>query len=43
MDMDLVPKYADENLVSANSKGITINPTQTQNLGLKTVDVKWGS
>ncbi|MBN6364874.1 Cation efflux system protein CusB precursor [Providencia rettgeri] len=42
MDMDLVPKYADENLASANSKGVTINPTQTQNLGLKTVDVKWG-
>lgn len=42
MDMDLVPKYADENLTSANSQGITINPTQTQNLGLKTVAVKWG-
>ncbi|HGN1706142.1 TPA: efflux RND transporter periplasmic adaptor subunit [Providencia rettgeri] len=42
MDMDLVPKYADENLTSANSKGITINPTQTQNLGLKTVAVEWG-
>ncbi|MGG4608041.1 efflux RND transporter periplasmic adaptor subunit [Providencia sp. Me31A] len=42
MDMDLVPKYADENHTSANSKGVTINPTQTQNLGLKTVAVEWG-
>ncbi|HDN2511500.1 TPA: efflux RND transporter periplasmic adaptor subunit [Providencia rettgeri] len=42
MDMDLVPKYADENQGSAKSKGVTINPTQTQNLGLKTVEVKWG-
>ncbi|EJD6584853.1 efflux RND transporter periplasmic adaptor subunit [Providencia rettgeri] len=42
MDMDLVPKYADENLASADSKGVTINPTQTQNLGVKTVAVKWG-
>ncbi|WP_369309905.1 efflux RND transporter periplasmic adaptor subunit [Providencia rettgeri] len=42
MDMDLVPKYADENQDSVDSQGITINPTQTQNLGLKTVEVKWG-
>ncbi|MCW2256350.1 Cu(I)/Ag(I) efflux system membrane fusion protein [Providencia alcalifaciens] len=42
MDMDLVPKYEDENASSANHKGMTINPAQIQNLGLKTVDVKWG-
>ncbi|MGO2303129.1 MAG: efflux RND transporter periplasmic adaptor subunit [Providencia sp.] len=42
MDMDLVPKYEDENSSSINTKGITINPAQTQNLGLKTVEVKWG-
>ncbi len=42
MDMDLVPKYEEEQLSSIHSQGITINPAQTQNLGLKTVDVKWG-
>lgn len=42
MDMDLVPKYEDENISSVNNEGITINPAQIQNLGLKTVDVKWG-
>ncbi|EKT55415.1 efflux RND transporter periplasmic adaptor subunit [Providencia burhodogranariea] len=42
MDMDLVPKYEDENVSSINNKGITINPAQIQNLGVKTVDVKWG-
>ena len=42
MDMDLVPKYEDENSPSTNKEGITINPAQTQNLGLKTVEVKWG-
>ncbi|NIH21365.1 efflux RND transporter periplasmic adaptor subunit [Providencia heimbachae] len=42
MDMDLVPKYEEEHSSSTHSQGITINPAQTQNLGLKTVDVKWG-
>lgn len=42
MDMDLVPKYSDENIPSENHKGITINAAQIQNLGLKTVEVKWG-
>lgn len=35
MDMDLVPKYADEN-DEKSSEGIRIDPTQVQNLGLKT-------
>jgi len=34
MDMDLVPKYADEG--GNDALGVTINPTQTQNLGLRT-------
>ncbi|MDR2081161.1 MAG: efflux RND transporter periplasmic adaptor subunit [Campylobacteraceae bacterium] len=33
MDMDLVPKYADE---TQTSKGIRIDPVQTQNIALKT-------
>lgn len=41
MDMDLVPKYADEG-GSENSNGIRINPTQVQNLGLKTEKVRTG-
>lgn len=35
MDMDLVPKYADES-GDESSGGIRIDPTQVQNLGLKT-------
>ncbi len=30
MDMDLVPKYADE---ESSASGVRIDPTQTQNLG----------
>ncbi len=41
MDMDLVPKYADEG-GSGNSNGIRIDPTQVQNLGLKTEKVRTG-
>lgn len=41
MDMDLVPKYADEE-GSENSNGIRIDPTQAQNLGLKTEKVRSG-
>jgi Cu(I)/Ag(I) efflux system membrane fusion protein len=37
MDMDLVPRYADEGL-----EGVRIDPTQTQNLGLKTALVTTG-
>lgn len=43
MDMDLMPKYADENTDSTQQNGITINPAQIQNLGLKTTEVTWGS
>jgi Cu(I)/Ag(I) efflux system membrane fusion protein len=39
MDMDLVPKYADE---TQDAPGIRIDPTQTQNLGLKTAPVRRG-
>ena len=42
MDMDLVPKYADEN-DSKSSAGIRIDPTQVQNLGLKTQKVTRGT
>lgn len=41
MDMDLVPKYADEG-DATNSNGIRIDPVQVQNLGLKTVNVSKG-
>lgn len=41
MDMDLVPKYADEN-DDKNGGGIRIDPTQVQNLGLKTQKVTRG-
>jgi hypothetical protein len=40
MDMDLVPKYADES--GKSSGGIRIDPTQVQNLGLKTQKVTRG-
>lgn len=43
MDMDLVPKYADEEIADGEQKpGIVIDPTQTQNLGLKTEKVRRG-
>lgn len=41
MDMDLVPKYADEGDADS-SKGIRIDPTMVQNLGLKTEKVTKG-
>lgn len=41
MDMDLVPKYADED-GAKNDAGIRIDPTQVQNLGLKTEKVSKG-
>lgn len=34
MDMDLVPKYADE---ESSASGVRIDPTQTQNLGIPPV------
>lgn len=40
MDMDLVPKYADG--VNQKATGVSINPTQLQNLGLRTAVVKIG-
>ena len=42
MDMDLVPKYADEN-DDKSGAGIRIDPTQVQNLGLKTQKVIRGT
>lgn len=43
MDMDLVPKYADGDADAAAAPGIRIDPTQTQNLGVKTEPVRRGS
>ncbi|MBS1210256.1 MAG: secretion protein HlyD [Proteobacteria bacterium] len=40
MDMQLVPVFADE---SADAGGISVSPRQTQNLGLRTVEVVQGS
>ena len=42
MDMDLVPKYADEESASDAAPGVRIDPTQTQNLGVKTEVVRRG-
>ena len=43
MDMDLVPKYADEDGDGTQAKaGIKIDPTMTQNLGLRTEQVTYG-
>lgn len=42
MDMDLVPKYADEGAEQDQAAGIRIDPAQQQNLGLKTVTVRQG-
>ncbi|HFF0361523.1 TPA: efflux RND transporter periplasmic adaptor subunit [Klebsiella quasipneumoniae] len=42
MDMDLVPKYADEESAAAGAPGVRIDPTQTQNLGVKTAAVTRG-
>ncbi|EML9984822.1 MULTISPECIES: efflux RND transporter periplasmic adaptor subunit [Citrobacter] len=42
MDMDLVPKYADEESASDTAPGVRIDPTQTQNLGVKTEAVRRG-
>ena len=42
MDMDLVPKYADEESAVAGAQGVRIDPTQTQNLGVKTAAVTRG-
>ncbi|MCQ4444841.1 efflux RND transporter periplasmic adaptor subunit [Enterobacter cloacae] len=42
MDMDLVPKYADENNKKSRD-GVRIDPTQVQNLGLKTQKVTRGA
>lgn len=42
MDMDLVPKYADENSEKSRD-GVRIDPTQVQNLGLKTQKVTRGA
>ncbi|EOJ4036107.1 CusA/CzcA family heavy metal efflux RND transporter [Escherichia coli] len=39
MDMDLVPKYADE---ESSASGVRIDPTQTQNLRVKTATVTRG-
>lgn len=36
MDMELVPKFADETGSNTNEEGVRINPTIVQNLGLKT-------
>ncbi|EGR9572756.1 efflux RND transporter periplasmic adaptor subunit [Salmonella enterica subsp. enterica serovar Grumpensis] len=41
MDMDLIPKYADESDTQDNN-GVRIDPTMVQNLGLKTQKVTKG-
>lgn len=43
MDMDLVAKYADEETGETSTPGVRIDPSQTQNLGLKTDAVRRGS
>lgn len=41
MDMDLIPKYADDE-GAKSTNGVRIDPTQVQNLGLKTAKVSKG-
>jgi len=41
MDMDLVPKYADEG-DAQNGNGVRIDPSLVQNLGMKTIKVSRG-
>ncbi|WP_395755717.1 efflux RND transporter periplasmic adaptor subunit [Edwardsiella ictaluri] len=43
MDMDLVPKYADEGVEEGQDSGVRIDPAQQQNLGLKTATVRRGT
>ncbi|GBK57266.1 Cu(I)/Ag(I) efflux system membrane protein CusB [Edwardsiella piscicida] len=43
MDMDLVPKYADEGGDAGQESGVRIDPAQRQNLGLKTATVRRGT
>ncbi|MEG2828650.1 MAG: efflux RND transporter periplasmic adaptor subunit [Edwardsiella sp. (in: enterobacteria)] len=43
MDMDLVPKYADEGGDAGQESGVRIDPAQQQNLGLKTATVRRGT
>lgn len=43
MDMDLVAKYANEERADAAAPGVRIDPTQTQNLGVKTEAVRQGT
>lgn len=42
MDMDLIPKYAESSGGDETKPGIRIDSTQTQNLGLKTEQVRIG-
>jgi len=42
MDMDLLPRYADEDGAEGAAAGVRIDPTQTQNLGLRTEPVRRG-
>ena len=41
MDMELVPKYADE--AAGGAPGVTIDPTRTQSLGLRIAEARTGT
>ncbi len=43
MDMQLVPKYADEGAVSGASPGVRIDPAAMQNLGIRVVAAEMGN
>jgi Cu(I)/Ag(I) efflux system membrane fusion protein len=43
MDMELVPKYADEATVGDAMPGVSIDPTARQNLGMRVVAAEMGS
>ncbi|MFM5953168.1 MAG: efflux RND transporter periplasmic adaptor subunit [Novosphingobium sp.] len=43
MDMELVPKYADEGGASGAVPGVSIDPSAMQNLGIRVVEAKMGS
>ncbi len=43
MDMDLVPKYADDNVSAEGAMIVEIDPRMAQNLGMRTAAVRIGS
>jgi len=43
MDMELVPKYADDSSVAEAAAGVRIDPSAVQNLGIRVAEAKMGN